>query len=148
MQTLEINAVRENYAFLVEAIEAFLAAEHVDREDAAAILVASEEVFINIVDHGYGQNGGTLTLRLSRAGGRVRMTYIDAGVPFNPLELPAPDIDLPLDRRRAGGLGLMIVRKLMDSVAYERRDGKNHLTLVKTVRQPTVHSRPGAPGTP
>jgi anti-sigma regulatory factor (Ser/Thr protein kinase) len=57
----------------------------------------------------------------------------DDGIPFNPLEKETPDTDLPLEERKIGGLGIHLVRNLMDKVSYQRRVDKNRLTLVKNI---------------
>ncbi len=63
------------------------------------------------------------------------MTIADDGVPFNPLGAEAPDIDASLEEREIGGLGIHLVRSLMDDVSYQRRIGKNVMTLVKHLEQ-------------
>lgn len=57
--------------------------------------------------------------------------FSDSGVPFDPLKREDPDVTLPADERPVGGLGIMMVKKLMDSVGYERKDGRNVLTVLK-----------------
>jgi serine/threonine-protein kinase RsbW len=71
---------------------------------------------------------------------RVEIEVRDRGAPFNPLEHPPPDTGLSLDERRPGGLGILLVRRIMDHTAYERRDGMNCFTMVK--------NRPGNAGLP
>ena len=56
---------------------------------------------------------------------------IDCGIPFDPLTLPKPDVNAPIEDRKIGGLGIYMMRKLMDKVNYKREQGKNILTLVK-----------------
>ena len=69
------------------------------------------------------------------AGKRLTVTITDDGVPFNPLSKKAPDIDAPLEDREIGGLGIHLVRNLIDDVTYNRRIGKNVMTLVKDLEQ-------------
>jgi len=59
----------------------------------------------------------------------------DDGVPFNPLDASPPDITKPIVERRIGGLGIHLVRQIMDSLAYERREGKNYLLIRKRLRE-------------
>ena len=59
------------------------------------------------------------------------MEVSDTANAFDPLSLPSPDLTLPLEQRKPGGLGVMLVRKLMDEVHYERRDGRNHFVFRK-----------------
>ena len=65
----------------------------------------------------------------------VSITFIDSGHPYNPLEKPDPDVTLPAEKRQIGGLGILLVRELMDSINYERMDGKNVLSLVKNIEK-------------
>jgi sigma-B regulation protein RsbU (phosphoserine phosphatase) len=100
------------------------------------IELAVEEVFVNIARYAYGEEGGELTVdcRVEEAQGRAHMTlaFADAGRPFNPLENPEPDINLPLEERQAGGLGLLIVKKTMDTIRYSREKGINCLEFSKS----------------
>ena len=61
----------------------------------------------------------------------LTVSFTDSGKPFNPLELPDPDITLSAEKRRIGGLGIYLTKKFMDKVEYEYRDGKNILTIKK-----------------
>ncbi|MDR2478235.1 MAG: SpoIIE family protein phosphatase [Treponema sp.] len=65
-------------------------------------------------------------------GAALRLVFIDSGMPFNPLEHSDPDINLPLERRDLGGLGVLIVKRTMDTIQYSHTAGKNHLTVTKT----------------
>ncbi|MBQ7619351.1 MAG: ATP-binding protein, partial [Treponema sp.] len=64
--------------------------------------------------------------------GKFRLSFIDWGKEFNPLEQEEPDLTLSIEERRLGGFGIFLTKKFMDSVSYKRQDGKNILTLVKT----------------
>jgi anti-sigma regulatory factor (Ser/Thr protein kinase) len=63
----------------------------------------------------------------------LKFVITDTGVPFNPTEVVAADTTLSAEERPIGGLGILLVRELMDSINYERTDGKNILTLTKTI---------------
>ena len=69
--------------------------------------------------------------RFSTSAGIV--SFLDRGVPYDPLAKPDPDLDQPLQKRRRGGLGIYMVKQYMDSIEYEYRDGQNILTLKKTL---------------
>jgi sigma-B regulation protein RsbU (phosphoserine phosphatase) len=100
------------------------------------IELAVEEVFVNIANYAYQSPGGEVTVncRMEEAQGRTLMTlaFSDAGRPFNPLEYPEPDTSLPLEQRQEGGLGLLIVKKTMDTMHYSRESEMNCLEIGKS----------------
>ena len=94
--------------------------------------VAVEEMYVNVASYAYEDRVGMVTIRIEESAPRtVSITMIDEGIPYNPLEKPDPDITLPAEKRGIGGLGIYMVKKSMDDMIYEHRDGKNILTLVK-----------------
>jgi sigma-B regulation protein RsbU (phosphoserine phosphatase) len=97
------------------------------------IVVAAEEIFVNIAKYAYNGKNGIVRIRAGRAGPALVMQFVDSGVPFNPLERADPNINAPLEDRAVGGLGLYIVKKWMDSIRYERVDGENRLTIQKDI---------------
>ena len=99
------------------------------------IRLVTEELVVNITDYAYPDGSNDfLDVEIERDEAYITLRFCDGGVPFNPLEQPSPDISLPMEQRRIGGLGLLIVIKKMDSVAYEYTDGKNVLTVMKELR--------------
>lgn len=96
--------------------------------------VALEEILTNVISYGYSDaDEHDILLRLAYANGTVIAEVEDDGQPFNPLAAPPPDTNAPLEERRVGGLGIHLVRKLMDGVAYRREEEKNRLTMQKRV---------------
>jgi anti-sigma regulatory factor (Ser/Thr protein kinase) len=94
--------------------------------------LALEEIVSNIIRHGYTDQGQhPIQLEFRRTPDGLVATVVDDGKPFNPLNRPDPDVTLPLEERPIGGLGIFLVRRLMDAVSYERRGGQNVLTLTK-----------------
>jgi len=101
---------------------------------ASAFELALEEVFMNVVMHGSGgKRVPWVEVSLTLVDDGVTLTVEDDGPPFDPLSLPAPDLSASLDGRPVGGLGVFLVRKVMDSVRYQRREASNRLTLSKRV---------------
>ena len=94
--------------------------------------LALEEIFMNIVMHG-SQPGlaPRVEVSLKRAAESVTMTVEDDGPQFDPLSLPPPDVTASLADRRVGGLGVFLVRKIMDTVSYARVAGRNQLSMSK-----------------
>jgi len=94
--------------------------------------VALDELLANVLSHGMpGAGAGSLTFEVEPDKERLTVTLIDDGPPFDPFSEAAPDITLSVEDRAIGGLGIHLVRKLMDEVSYERRDGRNVVVLKK-----------------
>jgi anti-sigma regulatory factor (Ser/Thr protein kinase) len=105
-------------------------------DDRARLLVILEELFTNAVTHGREPHsvGGSITVALGSRTGRLRISFIDDGPPFDPLAFGAPDLDADAEERPLGGLGIHIVRSLVDQARYRRAGGRNHLHLVRRIR--------------
>ena len=100
-----------------------------------ALNLALDEVVTNVVRHGFDDRSGQeVVAHITTQQGELMTVVTDSGRPFNPLEVPAPDLDVPLSERTLGGLGIHLVRSLMDSLEYRREQEKNVLTLRKQVR--------------
>ena len=95
----------------------------------ANVMTALDEVLANIVHHGLNGVAGTIELTMDRTDRGVVAHVADTAAPFDPLSMPLPDTTLPIEKRKLGGLGIALVRALTDEVTYDRRDGRNHLTL-------------------
>ena len=118
---------------IAEALDAFCAAEAVPPTIAWRLKVALDEIVANVVAHGTPATGaGALDVWFRRQGALVEITVADDGPPFNPLDRPGPDLELPLEAREPGGLGIALVRSLMDDVVYQR-DARNRLTIRKRI---------------
>ena len=102
----------------------------------AEILIAVEEIFVNIASYAYKPDeDGHVNLSVT-VDGKAVIRFEDSGLPFNPLEKSDPDLDVPLMDRKIGGLGIHFVKKMMDEVEYVYADGKNILTISKGVSKP------------
>ena len=95
--------------------------------------VAVDELFSNIAHYAYAPGTGEATVRVEglEAPAAVAVTFIDQGVPYNPLEHADPDITLSAEERQIGGLGILMVKKSMDEVSYAYEDGRNQLRILK-----------------
>jgi uncharacterized protein (TIGR02172 family) len=132
---LEIEAVREN----LEEVLAFLG-ERLDAADCTPkarmqLELAVEEIFVNIASYAYNPETGKATVRVEVSGDplHVTITFIDRGVPYDPLAKADPDLSASAQERTVGGLGIFLTKKLMDDVVYEYRGGRNVLTLKKNL---------------
>jgi serine/threonine-protein kinase RsbW len=102
--------------------------------EALTFELALEEVFMNVVMHGsHADRAPRVNVSITLEDDGVTLTVEDDGPPFDPLSLPAPDLTASLEARRVGGLGVFLVRQVMDSVRYERRDTTNRLKMTKNM---------------
>ncbi|SFR81789.1 ATP-binding protein [[Clostridium] aminophilum] len=95
--------------------------------------MAVDELFANISSYAYDSEAGPVTVQFDfeETSSAAVLTFIDEGKPYNPLEADEPDVELEADLRPIGGLGIFLVRNLMDDMLYEYKDGRNILTLKK-----------------
>ena len=95
--------------------------------------VAVEEIFVNIAHYAYPSGDGEAVIRVGadEANRAVSITFIDQGIPYDPLKNEDPDITLSAEDRPIGGLGIFMVKKSMDDVSYEYKDSQNQLTIKK-----------------
>lgn len=100
-------------------------------QDAACLLLATEEIFVNIACYAYDGQAGEVELRFSMEGDVATLVFTDSGTPFDPLENKDPNLGLSLEERQPGGLGIFLVRKCVDELEYRRADGKNILSIRK-----------------
>ncbi len=97
------------------------------------ISIAVEELFVNIAHYAYPTKEGEaeITFHYQDQPKTVTISFIDSGIPYNPLKKENPDITLSAEGRKIGGLGIYMVKESMDQVTYEYKEGKNHLTIMK-----------------
>ena len=96
------------------------------------IRLALEEVVVNIINYAYPENtAGYINITACEKGDVVEFTVRDKGIPFNPLDVAEADIISGAEERKIGGLGIFLVRQMMDGLRYECKDGENILTLIK-----------------
>jgi serine/threonine-protein kinase RsbW len=108
-------------------------------DEMKQIELASEEALVNIIHYAYEQqaDGNVEIICLSPAKGTITVVFRDHGIAFNPLEsVGEVDPSLPLEKRPIGGLGVYLIRQLMDRVEYKREKGANELRLTKGKRAP------------
>lgn len=108
-------------------IEDILTKEGVLAKDIRICAIAFDEIFSNVCHYSKAKE---VTVECGVEKDKITVAIKDDGMAFNPLEMPAPDMAKPLESRKIGGLGIYIVKKLMDEVTYKRADEKNRLTMV------------------
>lgn len=104
-------------------------------EDRALIYIAAEEIYVNIAHYAYGEGTGPVVVRTRLVGNplRVIVEFEDGGAPYNPLDKEDPDITLSAEERSVGGLGIFMVKEMMDTVRYEYTKGKNLFAMEKRI---------------
>ena len=131
MRSLEIKATVENLDTVIAFIDEQLEVADCPMKTQMQIELAVEEIFVNIAHYAYAPETGMAVIGIDISGGRAVITFEDSGVPYDPLAKPDPDTTLAAEDRDFGGLGIFMVKKSMDDVRYEYREGKNTLTLKK-----------------
>jgi sigma-B regulation protein RsbU (phosphoserine phosphatase) len=117
---------------LASELERFAKNHRIPDPDVHALSLALDEVVTNTIAYGYDdQRAHEIRLRLTLSNGRLSAEVEDDGRPFNPLTAPQPDLSSAVEDRPVGGLGIHLVRSLMEQVDYRRESGKNHLVMSK-----------------
>ena len=130
---IELEAETKNLPSVIEFVEAFLERVSCPMKSLMQISVAVDEIFTNISSYAYRTGIGKAKIHLDLLSDprAVQLTFIDSGVPYDPLAKEDPDITLPASQRQIGGLGIFMAKKLMDDIEYEYLDGKNILRMKK-----------------
>ena len=130
---ITLRAVLEEFPRLHAFLENLAAEIGMPEHPTGQLLIAADEIFTNIAAYAYAPDSGDVevAVRNDPAERRVTVTFSDRGKPFDPLAGPDPDVTAPLAERPIGGLGIFVVKKLMDHVEYRRDHGCNRLTLTK-----------------
>ena len=135
MKELTVDAAIEN----IPAVTAFVD-EQLEQYDCPVkaqmqIDIAIDELFSNIAHYAYTPKTGKATVRVEVTEDpmAVVITFIDNGVPYDPLAKADPDITRPASEREIGGLGIFMVKKSMDEITYEYKNGQNILTIKKHI---------------
>ena len=133
MKEFKTEAITENLHAVLGFIDEQLEQMDCPMKQQMQIDVAVEEIFVNIAHYAYVPGTGEATIRveLYHDPSEAEITFIDRGVPYDPLAKPDPDVTLSAEERVIGGLGIFMVKKTMDEVKYEYLDGCNILTIKK-----------------
>ncbi|WP_026508133.1 ATP-binding protein [Butyrivibrio sp. MC2013] len=135
MNRIEIDAVVDNLPKVIDYID-----ENLDHYDCSMkartqIDIAVEELFVNIANYAYPEGSGkaTITFDYDEEEGAVIISFIDSGIPYDPLSREDPDVSLPAEERQIGGLGIFMVKKSMDDVRYEYVNNMNKTSIIKKI---------------
>jgi len=135
MKELTINATIENVPVVTAFVDEQLELLNCPMKAQMAIDIAIDEVFGNIANYAYNPEVGPATVRVEVTEDplAVVITFIDNGVPYDPLAKSDPNTSLSAEEREIGGLGIYIVKKSMDDISYEYKNGQNILKIKKNI---------------
>lgn len=140
METLvdiTLPAEIENQAVVTEKVDAELEKLECPFKQQAQLDIAIDELFSNIAKYAYAPGKGDATVRMevSHDPKAVTLTFIDSGTPYDPMAQEDPDITLSAEERGIGGLGILMVKKSMDDLSYEYKDGKNIFRIMRIIEE-------------
>ncbi|MBO4252039.1 MAG: SpoIIE family protein phosphatase [Clostridia bacterium] len=135
MKEITVEATTENIIKVIGFVDEILQEYGCGTKEQVAIDIAIDELFSNIAYYAYNPKTGYATVRVNVVKDplAVEITFVDNGVPYDPLSRQDPDTTLSAEDRKIGGLGIFMVKKSMDAVTYEYKDGKNILTIKKNL---------------
>jgi len=131
---IELGNSLGEMAAVITVLEEFSDNENLTVGIAQAAELALDELLNNIISYGYvDSDQHKITVEMSVEENALRIVVSDDGIPFNPFEQKAPDLDLPIEERKLGGLGIHLVKKFMDECSYQRLEERNVVTLLKSL---------------
>lgn len=131
---IEIENDTAEIARAIGWLEAFCRENALPSDVEFAMALAFDELLTNTISYGFPDHGRHLiSIALTLDGRALSADISDTGIPFDPLAQPAPDLDVPIEERPIGGLGIHFVRTMLDEVAYRRTDGRNQVTVRKLI---------------
>ncbi len=137
MKKMTVKAGLDNLSRVLACVDEELETAGCSMKTQMQVDIAVEEMFVNIANYAYAPGEGDADVCVETeetdGGKRIRITLADQGKPYDPLMQEAPDVSLPAEKRKIGGLGIFMARKNMDEMTYEYRDGRNILTMFKRI---------------
>ena len=136
MKSITVPALTEQLDTVLQFVQNELDQINCPLKICNQIAIAVEEIFVNIAHYAYRPDVGDAPIRcqVSTSGQpQITVEFLDSGKPYDPLKNADPDTTLSAEERDIGGLGIFMVKRLMDDVKYEYKDGKNILTIQKLV---------------
>lgn len=135
MKELTIEALTENIDVVTDFVNEQLEELECPMKIQTQLDIAVDELFSNIAHYAYNPETGPATVQVEVTENplSVIITFIDQGVPYDPLAKSDPDTTLSAEDRQIGGLGIYMVKKTMDDISYEYKEGKNILTIKKNL---------------
>lgn len=131
MREINIPAKMENLEIMIQFILETI--ENTPNKDklSGKLRLVSEEILVNIINYAYPEKLGNVYINTELLNNTLVLKIIDEGIKFDPLERQNPDITIPLEERTIGGLGIFMVKNIMDEISYSYENNKNILTMKK-----------------
>ena len=135
MQELNIEAKVENLDIVNDFINKSIGAVECSKKAIMQLGVVVEEIFVNIASYAYKDEVGIATVQVEVKDNppAIDLTFIDSGVEYNPLANEDPDLDVAVEERQIGGLGIYLVKNMVEEISYKYEGGKNILSLTKNL---------------
>jgi len=130
---LKITALVSTLDDVLSFVDGPLEERSVSMKNITTINIATEEIYVNIAQYAYKNEGGEAIISLRIEGNKATIELTDWGAPYNPLAKQDPDVSLSVQDRPIGGLGIYMVKETMDEVTYRYENDSNILTMVKYI---------------
>ena len=129
--SLKLKSDRAELEQVIEAVEGMAEREEWDPAFSYKVHLALEELVLNVMDYGYNDKLQDIEINVTSDSDAITIEIVDSGRPFDPLsDAPEPDLEAAVEERRIGGLGVHLVKTLMDQMDYRRENEQNRLTIV------------------
>ena len=134
---LSLPAEQDSYPVLEQWLDKLADEYAIPMSVISKIQIAADEIFTNIVKYAYPKTAGTVDIvfSLDTEEDTAVLSFLDSGTPFDPLKKDDPELNIPLEKRRIGGLGILVVKQLMTRVEYQRKGGRNVITITKKLHE-------------
>ena len=134
---LIVPAERGEFTVLQQWLSSIAAELDIQDRIKKQLMISCDEVFTNIASYAYPEGSGSVEIAIEFVAEKrnLRIIFSDSGIAFDPLAISEPDTGAALSERKIGGLGMFMVKKMMDSIEYFRKDGKNILILTKCLEK-------------
>ncbi len=129
MSRIILPATMENLARLLAFVETCTREAGLDPARQQHVAIAAEEAIVNVIHYAYPEGVGDVEMECARRDKAVVLVIRDWGVPFNPLKTPEPDTSLSLEERKIGGMGILLIKKMIPDLRYERKGRANQVTF-------------------
>ena len=135
MKKLVVKAVAENIPTVTDFVDKILEEHSCDMKAKIQINIAIDEILANISQYAYETDDGevSVSVQVMDAPKRAIITFVDSGVPYNPITKEDPDTSLSAEERKIGGLGIFMVKKSMNDMSYEYVNNCNVLKITKNI---------------